>query len=82
MAEKAEKKPATPPTPEEKALRKATKMLAFNSWRQEWRAANPEGTREQRKEAWDKVRKAETKNARRALKALEKGGYKLVPVEA
>jgi len=80
--EVVEKKERTPATPEQIAARKASKLIAFNTWRQQWRAANPEGTKEQRREAWAQVRKAETKAARRTMKALEKGGFAVVPTPA
>lgn len=78
MAE-TEKKMATP---EQKASRRAAKILAFHSWRQDWAAANPSGTRQERKEAWAAVSRPEVRKARKALKRLEKSGYKLVAAEA
>lgn len=78
MADTKEKIPATP---EQKTRMRASKLIAFTTWRQEWRAANPEGTRQQRKEAWAKVRRAETRAARKAVKALEKGGFTLSRAE-
>ena len=80
--ETEEQSAATTPNPERATQRRAAKMIAFNTWRQQWRAANPDGTREQRFEAWHQVRKAETKAAHRVLKALEKGGFKIVAAEA
>lgn len=78
----ADSKAKTPATPEQKARRRASQLMAFTAWRQEWRAANPDGTKEQRKEAWAKVRRTETRSARKTLKALEKAGFSLVRAEA
>jgi len=75
-------KTKTPATPEQKARRKAVKLMGYTKFRQEWRAANPEGTKEQRKEAWAGARKDEIKMARLALRAMEKSGLKVVPAEA
>lgn len=69
-------------TPEQKASRRAAKILAFHAWQQDWAASNPSGTKEERKEAWVAVSGPEMRKARKALKRLEKGGYKLVPAEA
>ena len=77
----AEKNKKTPATPEQKARRKATRLIGFTEWRQTWRTANPEATKEERKKAWAAARKASTKSARKTLKALEKGGFKVVTAE-
>lgn len=69
-----ETKSKTPVSPEVKALRQAGKALAFNLWRDDWRAANPKATPDERKAAWGEVRKAETRKAIKALKALQKRG--------
>lgn len=78
----AEKKEKVAPTPEQKAARRAARRLAFQTWRQEWKAANPNGTSEERKAAWSTAMTAEIRKARKALRGLEKGGFKVVPVEA
>ncbi|WP_281844081.1 hypothetical protein [Sinisalibacter aestuarii] len=65
-----------------KTRRKAVRTLAYNTWRREWRAANPGATKEQRKEAWAAVRAAEVRKARLTMKALEKGGFRVIPAKA
>ncbi|GGD41097.1 hypothetical protein [Sinisalibacter lacisalsi] len=81
----AKEKTKTPLTPEQKAeraaRRKAAKVIGFTTFRQEWRAANPEGTKEQRKAAWDAARKDAVRKASRLVRSLEKGGVKLVQAE-
>lgn len=76
MAQKTKKTESV--TPEQtRQERKAAQLLAFNRWRLDWRAANPEATREDRREAWKAVRKAEVRKSRKALRALVKNGYRL-----
>jgi DNA-binding transcriptional regulator YiaG len=77
------------PTPEQKAAqdarRRAARVIGFNTWRDEWRASNPEGTAEERKAAWETARADATKNARKLLRSLEKKGLHIVaadPAEA
>ncbi len=62
--------------------RKAARLVGFTNWRQEWRAANPDATTQERSVAWRKVKAAEIKKARRTLAALQKGGFKIVPADA
>jgi hypothetical protein len=78
----AEEKKKAPASPEKVLQRRAARKMAFATWRQAWRAANPEGSKEQRKEAWTAVRRAETKKFVKALKALEKSGMKVIADKA
>lgn len=68
--------------PELVARRRAIKRLAFQTWRKDWRKANPEASAEERKEAWAKVAREERSKLSKTLRGLEKHGFKLVPVEA
>lgn len=77
----AEEKKATR-TPEQKDARRAAKIVAFSTWRAQWKAANPNGTADQRKAAWAEASGAEMRKARKTLKSLEKGGFKLVAAQA
>ncbi len=69
-------------SPELIARRRAIKRLAFQTWRKDWRKANPEASAEERKEAWAQVARDERTKLKRTLRGFEKFGYKLVPVEA
>jgi hypothetical protein len=69
-------------TPEQKATRRAAKILAFYTWRQDWTAANPSATKDDLQAAWSAVSGPELRKARKAIKRLEKGGFKLVAAEA
>lgn len=64
--------------PETKTRRKAAQAIAYDIWRQDWRRANPEGSRDERDRDWDAVRGDELKKARRVLAALERGGFRVV----
>jgi hypothetical protein len=79
MAEEKEKKPVSP---EQKEQRRAVKVLAFNVWRKQWRAANPKASKEERKAAWGAVRGDEIRKARQMMNALKKGGFKIVAEKA
>lgn len=78
MADEQEKKTVSP---EQKAARRAVRVLAFSTWRASWKAENPAGTKEDRKLAWDAVRSDEVRKARKMVKALERGGFRIVPVQ-
>jgi hypothetical protein len=78
MADEEEKKTVSP---EKKAARRAVRVLAFSTWRKSWKAENPTGTKEERKLAWDAVRGDEVRKARQMVKTLERGGFKIVPVQ-
>ncbi len=80
MAEKTKKTELTPD--QVKLERKAAQLLAFSRWRLDWRAANPEATKDDRREAWKAVRKSEVRKSRKALRALVKSGYTLEPKAA
>ena len=67
-----------PTDPELKLRRKAAQAIAFELWRQDWRRDHPEASRAERDRAWDAVRSAELKKARRALAALERSGFRVV----
>lgn len=61
--------------------RKAVRVLAFHSWLREWRVANPDATADERTVAWNEVRGAEKKRARKALKALKRKGIFLTDLD-
>jgi len=67
-----------PPDPEMKLRRKAAQAIAFEIWRQDFRRAHPEATRDERDQAWEEARSDELKKARRVLSALERGGFRVV----
>lgn len=60
------------------ALNRAARLIAFNTWRQDWRAQNPEASKADRKDAWTKVRGAEVRKARKALRQMQRNGIALV----
>jgi hypothetical protein len=72
-------------TPEQnvaqEARRKAARVIGYTTWRDDWRASNPEGTPEERKAAWEVARADATKNARKLLRSLEKKGLRIVAAE-
>lgn len=68
-------------SPDAIAHRRAVKRLAFHVWRQDWRKANPEGTPEQRKAAWAEAAREERRKLGKALRLLEKRGFKLVEAQ-
>lgn len=68
-------------TPEQQARRKAARVIGYTAWRDDWNAANPEGTPEARKAAWEGARTEATQNARKILRTLEKKGLRVVAVE-
>jgi len=84
MATTTSKTKATP-SPEQiaaqQARRKAARVIGYTSWRNEWRANNPEGTPEERKAAWETARTGATQNARKLLRSLEKKGLRIVAAE-
>jgi hypothetical protein len=75
MAEKTKKTELTPDQARQE--RKAAQLFAFNRWRLDWRAANPEATKEDRSAAWKAVRKSEVRKSRKALRAVTKNGFTL-----
>lgn len=56
------------------------KVVARALWTPQWRAANPEGTPEARRAAWQEARGEETKKARKLIKSLENSGVTLTMV--
>lgn len=79
----AEAKTETPLTEEQKQRRWAGRKLAFLHFNQQFRAENPEASKEERKAAWKEVRKAQTKIAMRALSHMERAGFVItVPATA
>lgn len=60
------------------ALNRAARLIAFNIWRQDWRAQNPEASKADRKTAWTKVRGTEVRKARKALRQMQRNGIALV----
>ena len=68
-------------SPEQQARRKAARLIDYTAWRDDWAAANPEGTPEERKAAWEGARPEATRNARKILRALEKKGLRVVAAE-
>lgn len=76
MAEK-KKEPATLSPEEARQERKTAQLLAFNRWRLDWRAANPEASKDDRRAAWLEVRKSEVRKSRKALRAVVKNGYRI-----
>ena len=64
--------------PETRLKRKAAQAIAFETWKQDWRRDHPKASREERKAAWDAVRGEEIKKGRRAIAALERGGFRVV----
>jgi hypothetical protein len=72
----ADKKEKTPLTPEQKARRRAAKVVAWTIWSNAYRIANPNATKEERRAAWAEAKGGEHKLlARRIVKALENKGY-------
>lgn len=70
--------PKTPLTEEQKTRRRAGRTLGRALWRQEFDAANPEATREERSLAWKTVSKERTKVGMRAMRQLEKAGFQVI----
>ncbi len=70
--------PKTIVDPEVKLRRKAAQAIAEETWRQDWRRANPGASRADRDAAWAAARGEELKKARRVLAALERGGFRVV----
>ena len=68
-------KTKNPVTPEQKARRKAVRLIGWSTWVNDYKAANPKATKEERKAAWAAARKAQAKTGRRVLRALEKKGF-------
>lgn len=73
MAEENKKKAEL--SPEQKLKRKASRELGYIIWRDQYRKANPEATKEDGKSAWKEVSKDYVTLGRRALKSLKKRGY-------
>ena len=72
----------SPADAEVKLRRKAAQAIAFEIWRQDWRRANPDASRDDREKAWEEARSGELKKARRVLAALERGGFRVVRDES
>lgn len=72
----------TPATPEERARRKAIKLIAYHGWLADWKRANPEADGETLKAAWGDVKGQRMRDARRVVKRLEKGGLAVTPAVA
>lgn len=66
-------------TPEQIAMRKAARLIAYTAWLQTYRAEHPEASDSERKAAWGAVKADEMKKGRKVLKALERKGYALTP---
>lgn len=71
----AEAKTRTPLTEEQKQRRWAGRKLAFLQFNQQFRAANPEAGKQERKAAWKDAKKAQTKMAMRTLTQMERAGF-------
>lgn len=78
MAETTEQ---TPKTPEQTALRKAVRLVAYTAWLQDFRAAHPDATQEERKAAWATAKQGEIRKGRKVVKALKSKGYDLTRAE-
>ena len=79
----AEAKTKTPLTEEQKQRRWAGRRLAFLHFNQQYRADNPEASKEDRKAAWKEAKKAQTKIALRTLNQMERAGFGItVPEKA
>lgn len=79
----AEAKTKAPLTEEQKQRRWAGRKLAFLHFNQQFRAENPEATKEERKAAWKDAKKAQTKMAMRTLTQMERAGFGItVPAPA
>ena len=79
----AEAKTKTPLTEEQKQRRWAGRKLAYLHFAQQYRAANPEASKEDRKAAWKEAKKAQTKMAMRTLTQMERAGFGItVPEKA
>ncbi|MEQ8877174.1 MAG: hypothetical protein RIC49_12260 [Phycisphaerales bacterium] len=70
-----EAKTKTPLTEEQKQRRWAGRKLAFLHFDQQYRVANPEASKEERKAAWKEAKKAQTKIAMRTLNQMERAGF-------
>lgn len=65
--------PKTELTDEQKTLRRrAAKTIARALWLVDYRAENPEATKEDAAAAWVEVRKEQTARGMRAMRALER----------
>ncbi|MEQ8294155.1 MAG: hypothetical protein RIA08_18295 [Roseovarius sp.] len=71
----AEAKTKTPLTEEQKQRRWAGRKLAFLQFNQQYRATNPEASKEERNAAWKEAKKVQTKIALRTLTQMEKAGF-------
>ncbi len=71
----AEAKTKAPLTEEQKQRRWAGRKLAILHFNQQFSAANPEASKEERKAAWKEAKKAQTKIALRTLTQLEREGF-------
>lgn len=78
MAETTDK---TPKTPEQTAIRKAVRLVAYTAWLQDFRDSNPDATQDQRKLAWEEAKKDELRKGRKIIKALKRKGYELTRPE-
>ena len=77
----AETKEKTPKTPEQTAMRKAVRLVAYTAWLQDFRANNPDATADQRKVAWTAAKQGEIRKGRKIIKALKRKGYDLTKPE-
>lgn len=71
----------TPKTPEDTAIRKAVRLVAYTAWLQDFRASNPNATEDQRKVAWEEAKKGELRKGRKIINALKQKGYDLTRPE-
>lgn len=79
----AEAKTKTPLTEEQKQRRWVGRKLAFLQFNQQFSAANPEASKEERKAAWNEAKKTQTRMAMRTLTQMERAGFGFtVPAKA
>lgn len=61
-----------------KQFREISKRIGYGVWKYNFSSAHPDATNEERAKAWDEARESQVKAGKRALRALEKDGYKIV----
>ena len=70
-------------TPETKSeRRRIARAIAKVIWDEQWKSANPEGSREARKAEWKEAQSEQVTLTRRALRRLEKQGIQISLREA
>jgi len=69
----------TPLTEEQKQRRRVGRSIGLAFFNANYKAQNPDATKEDRKAAWKAARKTQTKIGMRALRQIERAGLAILP---